>query len=335
MQFHPLKRREFVTLLGGAAVSVLPPLPSSTQQVGRNYRIGLLGGAPNSPLIAAGYPAFRDELRKRGFIDGRNLRVEFRSTLQEPSRIYADATELARSGVELIVAIGREVGVKAAVTASPTVPVVMYAFNFDPIARGYVQRPARPGGNVTGIFARQPELAAKQVQILKETFPDRTRLTVVWDALSADQFAEAERAAKAMQLDLRAIKLEDPPYDIMAAFRRVAEGNPQMLLVLSSPQFGPHHKEIIKQTIRSRSPAMFIFRAYVEGGGLMSYGVDVKSDFRRVAEYVAKILNGAQPGELPVEQSTKFELIVNLRTAKALGFELPATLLARADEVLE
>jgi putative ABC transport system substrate-binding protein len=211
----------------------------------------------------------------------------------------------------------------------------MYAFNFDPIEHGYVQSLARPGGNVTGVFARQPELVAKQVEILKETFPDRTRLTALWDTLSADLFVAAERTAKALDLDLRAIKLEHPPYDISAVFRRVAERDPQMLLVLSSPLFGPHSKEIANATVLHNLPAMFIYRTYVDQGGLMSYGVDIKVGFRRLAEYVAKVLSGAQPAELPVEQPTKFELVLNLKTAKAIGVELPTSVLLRADEVIE
>jgi putative ABC transport system substrate-binding protein len=327
-----VRRREFMSLLGGAAAW---PFAARAQQAGRIYRIGFFGGALDSNVIALGYPAFRDELRKRGFIDGRNLTVEFRSTRQEASKLFADAAELVRSNVDLIVAAGPEVAVKAALAASRTLPIVMWANNFDPIAHGYVQSLARPGGNVTGLFTRQPELAAKQVEILKETFSDRTRLTALWDSLSVDQLGGAERAAKSLHLTLRALKLENPPYDIAAAFRRVAEGDPQMLLVLSSPLFGPHNKEIAEETLRSRLPAMFIFKYYVEDGGLMSYGVDIKSGFRRLAEHTAKILNGATPAELPVEQPTKFELIVNLKTAKAIGVELPTSLLLRADEVIE
>jgi ABC-type uncharacterized transport system substrate-binding protein len=330
-----MKRREFIALLGGAAASIARPLPLAAQQSGRTYRIGLLGGALDSGVMARGYPALRDELRKRGFIDGRNLAVEFRSTQQEPGRLFADVADLVRSDVDLIVASGPDVAVKAALAASRTIPIVMWANNFDPIAHGYVQSLARPGGNVTGIFTRQPELAAKQVEILKETFPDRTRLTVLWDRLSADQMEGAERAAKSLQLARVAIKLENPPYDIPAVFRRVAKSQPQMLAVLSSPLFGPHNKEIVDETLRYRLPAMFIFKYYVDAGGLMSYGVDITSNFRRLAEYVAKILNGAKPAELPVEQPTKFELAVNLKTAKALGLELPTSLLLRADEVIE
>jgi putative tryptophan/tyrosine transport system substrate-binding protein len=330
-----MRRREFISLLGGAAATPSLLAPLAAQQSGRAYRIGLLGGALDSGVIVRGYPALRDELRKRGFIDGRNLVVDFRSTRQEPGRLFADVADLVRSDVDLIVAVGPDVAVKAALAASSTIPIVMWANNFDPIAHGYVQSLARPGSSVTGIFTRQPELAAKQVEILKETFPDRTRLTALWDRLSADQMDGAERAAKSLQLGLLAIKLENPPYDIPAVFRRVAETQPQMLAVLSSPLFGPHNKEVVDETLRYRLPAMFTFKYYVEDGGLMSYGVDIQSNFRRLAEYVLKILNGAKPAELPVEQPTKFELVVNLKTAKAIGIELPTSLLLRADEVIE
>jgi putative tryptophan/tyrosine transport system substrate-binding protein len=332
-----VNKREFVTLLGGAAAW---PLAARAQQAGRTYRIGFFGGFTlGSPVpetvMGLGYPVFRDELRKRGFIDGRNLVIDLHSTRQEAGRLRAEAAELARSNVDLIVAAGPEVALQAALAATRTIPIVMWANNFDPLSRGYVQTLARPGGNVTGLFTRQPELAAKQVEILKETFPDRTRLTALWDAFSADQLDGAQRAANSMQLSLRALKLENPPYDIPAVFERVAQSDPQMLLVLSSPYFGPHNREIAQHTIAARLPAMFIFKYYVEAGGLMSYGIDVKADFRRLAEYVAKILNGAAPAELPVEQPTKFELVLNLKTAKALGVDIPTSLLLRADEVIE
>ena len=332
-----MRRREFITLL---ATATAWPSSASAQPESKTYRIGLLSGgrdirAVDSPLLKAGYPAFRDELRKRGFIDGRNLLVEFRSTLQEPSKLYADAAELARSGVDVFLAIGPEIALKAAVAASRTIPIVTYAFNFDPMEHGYVQGLSRPGGNVTGVFTRQPELVAKQVEILKSAFPDRTRLAVLWDALAADLFVAAERTAKALHLDLRSIKLQNPPYDIAAAFRRVAESDPQILLVLSSPLFGVHSKKIANETVHYRLPAMFIYRTYVDDGGLMSYGVDVKAGFRRLAEFVAKVLNGERAAELPVEQPTKFELVVNLKTGKEIGIELPTSLLLRADEVIE
>jgi ABC-type uncharacterized transport system substrate-binding protein len=327
-----MRRREFLGVLGGAATW---PLAARAQQPGRIYRVGMIGGALDSPVLGPGYPAFREELHKRGFDDGQNLIVDFRTTRQSAQRLYADAADLVRSKVDVIVALGPEIALQAALAASPTIPIVMWANNFDPVERGYVKSLAQPGGSVTGVFTRQPELAEKQVELLREAFPERTRIVALWDTLSADQLSGAERAAQSLNLDLRPVKLENPPYDIAASFRRVAERDPQMLIVLSSPLFGAHDKEIAEETIRMRLPAMFIFRRFVVNGGLMSYGVHVQAGFRRLAEFVTKILTGTRPADLPVEQPTTFELILNLRTAKAIGLVLPTSLLLRADEVIE
>jgi putative tryptophan/tyrosine transport system substrate-binding protein len=323
-----MKRREFITLLGGAAAAVATWHPLAAQQAGRIYRVGFLAARPT----VGSWPwAIQRSVTKCASMV--SLTAGISSWNSGPRARRRPGFMRTRS--DLVVASGPDVPVKAALAASRTVPIVMWANNFDPIAQGFVQTLARPGGTVTGVFTRQPELAAKQVEILKETFPDRTRLTALYDALSADQLRGAEQAAKSLQLTLRAIKLENPPYDIASAFRRVVESDRQMLIVLSSPLFGPHNKEIAEETVRSRLPAMFIFKYYVEAGGLISYGIDIKSSFRRLAEYVAKILNGATPSDLPVEQPTKFELIFNLKTAKAIGIELPTSLLLGADEVIE
>ena len=194
---------------------------------------------------------------------------------------------------------------------------------------------ARPGGNITGVFYRQPELAAKQLELLTQTFPEKSRLAVLYDTNSADQFSAAERAAGSMPLELRPLKLEKPPYDFGAAFRTMAQGGAQMVLVLSSPFFVEHRPEVAALAIEHRLPTMFVFRSYVESGGLMSYGVEQLAMYRRLGVYVAKILNGTKPADLPVEQPTKFELIINAKTAKALGLTVPDKLLVAADEVFE
>src|SRR5262249_41221309 len=234
-----MRRREFITLLGGAAASW--PLAARAQQGERMRRIGVLGPRPeNAGLsggVAAGHPAMLDELRKLGFSESRGLTVEYRSIEQEPRAVSADAAELVRSNVDVLVAIGPEVVLQAALAASSTIPTVVVAFNYDPIARGYVKSLAHPGGNITGVFVRLPELAEKQVEILTQTFPDRTRLGVLWDALSADQFNAAENRAKSLNLHVLSMKLERPPYDFDAAFQSLVENSPQMLLVLSSPHF--------------------------------------------------------------------------------------------------
>jgi putative ABC transport system substrate-binding protein len=240
-----------------------------------------------------------------------------------------------RSPVDVIWTNGPEAALQAVVGASRIIPIVILAVNYDPIERGYVSSLAHPGGNITGVFYRQPELAAKQLELLTQAFPSATRLGVLWDALSADQFVAAEPVARARQLALQPQKLEKPPYDFAAAFRMLAEGGAQMVLVLSSPFFSEHRTQIAEAARAHRLPTMFIFRSYVDAGGLMSYGVDQVPMYRRIAAYIAKIFNGAKPADLPVEQASSFELVVNLRTARALGIELPAAILLRADEVIE
>jgi putative ABC transport system substrate-binding protein len=193
----------------------------------------------------------------------------------------------------------------------------------------------RPGGNITGVVSQQLELAQKQVDLLTQAFPDRTRLVILFDAHSADQFTAAEQAAKLFNMQLQALKLENPPYDLAAPFGSAAAGRAQMVLVLSSPLFIPHHRQIAELAVQHRMPTMFINKSYVEAGGLMSYGVNFPVMFRRGADYVAKIFKGARPEDLPVEQAAKFELVVNLKTAKAIGIEFPASILALANEVIE
>jgi putative ABC transport system substrate-binding protein len=326
-----MRRRQIISLLGGAAAW---PLATRAQQPGKVHRVGFLGTSLDIPAVAAQYQAFLAELQELGFSEGRNLIIEYRR-FNDPRGPFVVAAELMRSQPDLIVASGPEVTLQAVVGASGFIPIVIMAVNYDPIERGYVASLARPGGNITGLFYRQLELAAKQLELLTQAFPDKTRLAVLFDAQSADQFGAAEQAASSMRLELRPLKLEKPPYDFAAAFRTIAQDGAQMILVLSSPHFAESRPQIGQLVIQHRLPTMFIFKAYVEVGGLMSYGVDQIATYRRLADYVAKILKGARPADLPIEQPTKFELVVNLRTAKAIGIELPTAILLRADEVIE
>jgi putative ABC transport system substrate-binding protein len=327
-------RRQFISALGGASLAW--PLAARAQQLaGRTARIGFLRTSADTPVDRLGYPAFLDEMKKSGFSEGQNLTIEVVRTDQDAQRLFAETADLVRSNVELLIAEGTETALQAAVAASRTIPIVMWANNFDPIARGYVKSLARPGGNITGIVSLQTELAAKQVELLTQAFPERTRLAVLWDGVSADQFAAAERQANSLRLGVQSQKLENPPYNFDAAFRGLAEGSPQMLLVLSSPFFanaGPHIAEL---AIQQRLPTMFIFKTYVQAGGLMSYGTDPQAIFRQLGFYAAKILNGTKPADLPVEQAVKFELVINLKTAKAIGVDLSTAIQLRADDVIE
>ena len=327
-----IPRREFIKSIGGAAAAW--PLAAHAQQVGDIARVGVIGSSLDYPATKVAFPQFLAELRKLGFAEGRNLIVEFRRIDSVPEA-YAGANELVASKANVLFAFGPELALQAAAAARPPVPVVILAVNYDPIERGYVKSLAQPGGYVTGIVSRQPELAAKQVELLAEAFPDRTRIGALWDAQSADQFAAAERTAQMMRLSLRSFKFENPPYDFAAAFGVLARNDAQMVLVLSSPSFSANNAQIAELAIQHRLPTIFILRHYVEAGGLMSYGINFSPMMRRAASFVAKILRGAKPADLPVEQETHFEFIVNLKTARTIGVMLPTSILLRADEVIE
>ena len=242
---------------------------------------------------------------------------------------------MVRANPDVLVALGSEPLLQAFIQVTRTIPIVFVANNYDPLARGYVQSLAKPGSNITGVFLRQTELAEKQVELLTQAFPDRTRLAVLWDTISADQFEAAERRARSQRLEVLSHKMENPPYDVAAAFQYFADVKADMLLLLSSPFFAMRREQIVSLAIRYRLPSMFIFKPYVEAGGLMSYGADNVAMYRQGATLVGKILNGARADDLPVEQPTKFEMVLNLKTAKAIGIELPTAILIRADEVIE
>jgi putative ABC transport system substrate-binding protein len=325
-------RRELLAALGGAAVW---PLAARAQPADRIARVGFFGADRSVPLGATLYQAFIDELQIHGFKNGQNLIVDFRRVEQDSRALSADAAALVRSNVNVLVTQGTEPALQAALGATRTLPIVMMAANYDPFASGYVKSLARPDGNVTGVFLRQTELAEKQTELLWQAFPDRTRIGILWDAISADQFSAAERRAKIFGLQVHPLKLENPPYDFEAAFGSLAAASTQTLLVLSSPHFTPARAQIAQLAIQRRMPTMFIFRTYVEAGGLMSYGADFAAMHRQAATHVAKILKEAKVGDIPIEQPNRFEFAVNLRTAKAIGIELPTAILLRADEVIE
>jgi putative ABC transport system substrate-binding protein len=328
-----MKRREFLGLVGSAGLAL--PMAVRAQQPGKIYRIGILGPSRDAPVTSTQYQAFGAELDALGFSEGRNLAIDYQRIDGAQAPLVA-AQELAKAQPDLFWANGPEAALQAVIGASgSSVPIIFLAVNFDPIERGYVKTLAQPGGNVTGVFIRQPELAAKQVDILTQAFPEWHRLGVLWDEFSTDQFTIAERATQSRGLDLRSLKLESPPYDFAGSFQALAARGTQMTLVLSSPNFTEHRAQVAEAARSTRMPTMFVFRSYVVAGGLMSYGVDQLPLYRRVAAIAAKILSGARPADIPVEQASKFELVVNLKTAKAIGVEIPAAILLRADEVIE
>jgi putative tryptophan/tyrosine transport system substrate-binding protein len=332
---QPMKRRQFIRLVGGAAAW---PTTTRAQRSGRLRRIGLLYASHETPISLTGHRLFLYQLRQLGFTEGQDVKIERRALdlgSADSGKLVATAKELVHSNIDVMVTFGPEMFIQAAAAASASIPIVMIAVNFDPIARGYIASLARPGGNITGVTYRQAELASKQLELMTQAFPDRTRLSILWDAQSADQFGKTEGAAQSMPLQLHSMKLASLPYNFQEAFRSVAQERAQVLLVLSSPFFAPQRSRIANLAIEYHLPAMFIFKSYVQAGGLMSYGVDYLRSYRRTADYVAKILRGATPAELPVEEIERFKLVINLTTAKAIGVEFPTSILLRADEVIE
>jgi len=322
-------RREFVALLGGAAAAW--PLSGLAEQSAKVLRVGM---ASANPRTFATWVTFERRMRDLGYVDGENLAVEF-IHLGARGIGFDDAMrELVRRGVDAIV-ISDDIALKAATAASSTIPIIIIAIAFDPVERGFVTSISRPTGNVTGLFFRRPELVAKQMGILRETFPERRHLGIFWDALTSSQLDAAERVAEPLRLQLHPLKLVNPPYDFAGAFRQLAEGPAEMLFVLSSNLFNEQRKVLADLAIQHRLPTMFVSNLYVEAGGLMSYGPSVLGMYRRAAEYVGRIAKGAKPADLPIEQPNKFDFTVNVRTAQAIGVTLPPTLLAIADEVIE
>jgi putative ABC transport system substrate-binding protein len=324
-------RREFISLLGGAAAAW--PVGARAQTLPRIFRIGTASPNPR-PFI--GWVAFDQRMRELGYLEGQNLVFEFIDTADQLDRMSEAIQDLVRRKVDVIVeSSGTEHGLKVALAATSTLPIVMIAIQYDPVALGHVSSLSRPGGNVTGVYLRRPELVEKQMELLAQTFPRRTRLGVLWDMNSSDMFSAAERTAASLNLALRPLKLENPFYDFVEAFHTLDQLGSQMLLVLSSTYFNRDRPHIAGLAMQHRLPTMWSSKLYVEAGGLISYGPSLSGMFRRMADYVDRIARGAKPSDLPIEQPSRFNLVINLKTARALALDLPPSLLARADEVIE
>ena len=327
-----MQRRDFIKVVAGSAATW--PLVARAQQAEKLPRVGFLGPQARTNVgMVEYYRAFSSQLEKNGFREGQNIVVEYRA-IDDPRGPFVAAAELVRAQPDLLVIAGPEIALQAVIGASGHIPIVMFAVNFDPIERGYVTSLAQPAGNITGVISRPLELARKQIDLLRQVFPDRNRLAVLYDTQSADQFTAADQGAKSLNLQVQALKV-DPAYDFAGVFEAAAKGGAQLVLVQSSPAFTKHMPEIGEVAVKHRLPTMFTFRHYVDHGGLMSYGVDFPPLWRRTADYVARILKGAKPAELPIEQPTKFEFVVNLKTAKALGVTIPNGILLAADQVIE
>jgi putative ABC transport system substrate-binding protein len=296
------------------------------------FRIAIAAFA--NPRSAQFHLALEQRLRELGYVDGRNLTLEFYSAEGHAERLPAALKEIANRRVDVIVAGGPEITLKAAREATPTIPIVMVAVDYDPVALGYVASLAHPGANITGVFLRQTELSAKRLDLLKQTIPDIARVIVFWDTTSADQLPALRRAAETLNLPVESIELSNPPYDYDGPLGRVHPRTGNVLYFTASGLFLRDRERLAELLLRYRLPSM-VGGSWVHTAGLMSYGPDINSMYRLAGDYVDKILKGTPPAELPIQQPTKFELIVNTRTAHALGLVVPQAILARADEVIE
>ena len=241
--------------------------------------------------------------------------------------------ELVREKVDLHFASGTDLTMNAAVEATHSIPIVMIALNYDPVERGYIKSLAHPGSNVTGVFARNPEVGAKQLELLKQAFRNATRVGVLWDIFSAEQLPSIKTTGARLHVELEGIEMH-PPYDFEVAFSRLRDRRVSAVLVVGSPVSYRERERIAQLAINHGLP-MVGGPSGAEGGNLISFGFNLNELFRRAAAYVDKILKGAKPADLPVEQPTKFELVINLKTARALGLTIPKDLLLRADEVIQ
>jgi ABC-type uncharacterized transport system substrate-binding protein len=324
-----MRRREVITLLGGAAVALLWPFGAQGQEAGRIKRIGFLRvGPPPTPWIEA----LRQGLRELGHIDGRTIAIEF-GLASNVAQLPDVAAELVRLKVDVIFASGTP-PVLAARDVADTIPVVFVAA-IDPVATGLVASLARPGGHVTGLTNTQADITGKQLQLLSELVPGISRIAVIVRApsqASARYVEEAETAARRLGAQLQVLTLREPA-ELDAMFR--AARGASAVVMTDDAVFTAHRARIAELALETRLPVIYTTREFVNAGGLMSYGPNTTDLYRRAAAYVDKILRGARPADLPIQQPIKFELIVNLVAARALGLDVPSTLLARADEVIE
>ena len=307
---------------------------SHAQQPKKVPRIGYLTGSSPS-ANAARYEAFRQGLRELGYVEGKNIVIEWRSAEGKFDRLPALVAELVRLNVDIIVTAGPQ-STRPAKEATSTIPIVM-AFDNDPVGNGFVASLARPGGNITGLATLAPEISGKRLELLKEVVAKLSRVAVFGTSTqpgNAPSLKETELAAGALRVKLQYLDVLGPK-DIETAFRAASKGRAEALLVLTGPVFNSQRKQLVDLAVKSRLPAIYPQTEYTEAGGLMYYGANTPDLFRRAATYVDKILKGAKPADLPIEQPTKFEFIINLKAAKQIGLTIPPNVLVRADNVIK
>ena len=326
-------KKKIISFVLGTMLSALG-VRVEAQQPAKIPRIGYLDAVSLS-VNAARVEAFRQGLRKLGYVEGKNIFIEWRSADGKLDRLPALAAELVHLKVDIIVTGGRS-ATRAAKEATPTIPIVMTQ-DSDPVANGFVASLARPGGNITGLSTLAPELSGKQLELMKEIIPKLSRVAVFGSSTTPDNaqsLREVELTARAFKVELQYLDVLDPK-DIEAAFRAASNSRADGVLVLNGAVFESRRTQVVDLAVKSRLPAIYYKSEFVEGGGLMTYGTSWTDLSQRAAIYVDKILKGAKPSELPIEQPTKFELAINLKTAKQIGLTIPPNVLARADRVIK
>ena len=327
-----MRRRDFITLIGGAAAW---PLVAQAQQHPVR-RVGvLIGTTENDPETKRRVEALRVGLRENGWIESANLQIDFRFSGSNPERMASFAREIADLHPDVIVVHSNDF-LAALIQTGSVVPIV-FAQVGDPVGSGFVDSLAHPGGHLTGFTTFEPEIGAKWLQTLKEIAPHLQRCLVVLDpniAANREYLNAAQKAALAIGITVTPSPIHDPS-ELQNSIANFAAGVPGGLIVMPSPLTGVNRQHIINSAVEHRMPAIYAFRFFAASGGLISYGVDTADLYKRAAAYAARILKGEKPGDLPVQQPTKFELVINAKTAKAIDLQIPQTLLARADEVIE
>jgi ABC-type uncharacterized transport system substrate-binding protein len=317
-------------------LALAPRAGEAQQQPGKVYRIGVLfNTAPNTPVSQRGFEAFEQGLRERGWVEGQNTIIERRYAEGRAERFPDLAAELVRLKVDVIVTVAAPAAL-AAKQATTTIPIVATAVS-NPVGLGLIASLARPGGNVTGLATLFPELAAKRLALLKETLPRVSRVAVFWNGANPGNvltWKEVQVTARTLGVTLQSREVRGPD-DFERAFAAITKERPEALLTLDDPLIFQYQTSIVDFAAKKRLPAMHAWRESVEVGGLMAYSANLPDMQRRAATYVDKILKGAKPADLPVEQPTKFELVINLKIAKALGLTIPQSILLRADEVIQ
>jgi putative tryptophan/tyrosine transport system substrate-binding protein len=326
-----MDRRAFITTLGAGILSA--PLVVEAQQTAKIPRLGYLVLAPLTETPSPERAAFLAGLQELGWIEGKTIAIEYRSAKWNTELVDDLAEELVQMKLDIIVTAGTGVLLTAARRATSTIPIVMAA-SVDPVVEGFVASMRRPGGNVTGMSLLIPELSSKRLELLKEVVPRVVRLAVLWTRQADTELQATRSAAHKVGLALKLLEVRNAD-DLMRAFTVLEKERPDALTMLFDTKTTGYRGLVADFAKKHKLPTVFGAREFVEAGGLMSYAADTAESFRRAASFVDKILKGAKPADLPIEQPTKFELVINLKTAKALGLSIPQTLLLRADQVIE